>query len=178
MEPPAAPLDTTPDPAIVQPPGASPPVPPREQQEQLRIGESGQFSEGLEDRGEQPPVPHRRPPSCALPSAAPCPTAPPSRPGAPDARLPQRFLHPHASPSSRRRSSPARPRSFSPGSPKPAAALPNAPTSPSPPDPLARPSPSGASPQTPASRGLRACRPRSPSARRWPPRRPRSFSPF
>ncbi|XP_064925673.1 transmembrane protein 163 isoform X2 [Columba livia] len=51
MEPPAAPLDTTPDPAIVQPPGASPPVPPREQQpEQLRIGESGQFSEGLEDR--------------------------------------------------------------------------------------------------------------------------------
>ncbi|KAK2525831.1 hypothetical protein Q9233_008464 [Columba guinea] len=52
MEPPAAPLDTTPDPAIVQPPGASPPVPPREQQpEQLRIGESGQFSEGLEDRG-------------------------------------------------------------------------------------------------------------------------------
>ncbi|KFV64514.1 Transmembrane protein 163, partial [Dryobates pubescens] len=34
-------------------PGASPPVPPREQppQEQLRIGESGQFSEGLEDRG-------------------------------------------------------------------------------------------------------------------------------
>ncbi|KAM6079668.1 transmembrane protein 163 isoform 1-T1 [Theristicus caerulescens] len=53
MEPSAAPLDTTPDPAIVQPPGASPPVPPREQQqqEQLRIGESGQFSEGLEDRG-------------------------------------------------------------------------------------------------------------------------------
>ncbi|XP_065697499.1 transmembrane protein 163 isoform X6 [Patagioenas fasciata] len=51
MEPPAAPLDTTPDPAIVQPPGASPSVPPREQQpEQLRIGESGQFSEGLEDR--------------------------------------------------------------------------------------------------------------------------------
>ncbi|GAB0191340.1 transmembrane protein 163 [Grus japonensis] len=51
MEPSAAPLDTTPDPAIVQPPGASPPVPPREQQqEQLRIGESGQFSEGLEDR--------------------------------------------------------------------------------------------------------------------------------
>ncbi|NXY68561.1 TM163 protein, partial [Glareola pratincola] len=52
MEPSAAPLDATPDPAIVQPPGASPPVPPREQQqEQLRIGESGQFSEGLEDRG-------------------------------------------------------------------------------------------------------------------------------
>ncbi|XP_063197981.1 transmembrane protein 163 isoform X2 [Chroicocephalus ridibundus] len=51
MEPSAAPLDATPDPAIVQPPGASPPVPPREQQqEQLRIGESGQFSEGLEDR--------------------------------------------------------------------------------------------------------------------------------
>ncbi|XP_057263165.1 transmembrane protein 163 isoform X2 [Pezoporus wallicus] len=52
MEPSAAPLDTTPDPAIVQPPGASPPVPPREQhqQEQLRIGDSGQFSEGLEDR--------------------------------------------------------------------------------------------------------------------------------
>ncbi|KAM6398315.1 transmembrane protein 163 isoform 2-T2 [Pluvialis apricaria] len=51
MEPSAAPLDTTPDPAIVQPPGASPPVPPREQQqEQLRIGESGQFNEGLEDR--------------------------------------------------------------------------------------------------------------------------------
>ncbi|XP_064307158.1 transmembrane protein 163 isoform X3 [Phalacrocorax carbo] len=50
MEPSAVPLDTTPDPAIVQPPGASPPVHPREQQEQLRIGESGQFSEGLEDR--------------------------------------------------------------------------------------------------------------------------------
>ncbi|KAL9848111.1 transmembrane protein 163 isoform 2-T2 [Geothlypis trichas] len=51
MEPPAAPLDTTPDPAIVQPPGANPPGAPREQQqEQLRIGESGQFSEGLEDR--------------------------------------------------------------------------------------------------------------------------------
>ncbi|XP_065527401.1 transmembrane protein 163 isoform X3 [Lathamus discolor] len=52
MEPSAAPLDTTPDPAIVQPPGVSPPVPPREQhqQEQLRIGDSGQFSEGLEDR--------------------------------------------------------------------------------------------------------------------------------
>ncbi|KAM4668293.1 LOW QUALITY PROTEIN: transmembrane protein 163 [Amazona ochrocephala] len=53
MEPSAAPLDTTPDPAIVQPLGANPPVPPREQhqQEQLRIGDSGQFSEGLEDRG-------------------------------------------------------------------------------------------------------------------------------
>ncbi|XP_056351998.1 transmembrane protein 163 isoform X2 [Oenanthe melanoleuca] len=54
MEPSAAPLDTTPDPAIVQPPGANPPGAPREQpqqqQEQLRIGESGQFSEGLEDR--------------------------------------------------------------------------------------------------------------------------------
>ncbi|XP_071602605.1 transmembrane protein 163 isoform X2 [Heliangelus exortis] len=51
MEPSAAPLDTTPDPAIVQPPGASPAVLPRDQQqEQLRIGESGQFSEGLEDR--------------------------------------------------------------------------------------------------------------------------------
>ncbi|XP_030808031.1 transmembrane protein 163 isoform X2 [Camarhynchus parvulus] len=51
MEPPAAPLDTTPDPAIVQPPGANPPGAAREQQqEQLRIGESGQFSEGLEDR--------------------------------------------------------------------------------------------------------------------------------
>ncbi|XP_064012099.1 transmembrane protein 163 isoform X2 [Pogoniulus pusillus] len=52
MEPSVSPLDTTPDPAIVQPPGASPPMPPREQppQEQLRIGESGQFSEGLEDR--------------------------------------------------------------------------------------------------------------------------------
>ncbi|XP_051480021.1 transmembrane protein 163 isoform X2 [Apus apus] len=51
METFAAPLDTTPDPAIVQPPGASPSVPPREQQqEQLRIGESGQFGEGLEDR--------------------------------------------------------------------------------------------------------------------------------
>lgn len=54
MEPPAAALDSTPDPAIVQPPGSSPPVPPREQQqqEQLRIGESGQFGEGPEDRGE------------------------------------------------------------------------------------------------------------------------------
>uniref|UniRef100_A0A8B9GLP6 Transmembrane protein 163 n=1 Tax=Amazona collaria TaxID=241587 RepID=A0A8B9GLP6_9PSIT len=53
MEPSAAPLDTTPDPAIVQPLGANPPVPPRQQhqQEQLRIGDSGQFSEGLEDRG-------------------------------------------------------------------------------------------------------------------------------
>ncbi|XP_059708571.1 transmembrane protein 163 isoform X1 [Haemorhous mexicanus] len=52
MEPSAAPLDSTPDPAIVQPPGANPPGAPREQQqEQLRIGESGQFSEGLEDRG-------------------------------------------------------------------------------------------------------------------------------
>ncbi|XP_040532914.1 transmembrane protein 163 isoform X2 [Gallus gallus] len=53
MEPPAAALDSTPDPAIVQPPGSSPPVPPREQQqqEQLRIGESGQFGEGPEDRG-------------------------------------------------------------------------------------------------------------------------------
>ncbi|XP_030133936.1 transmembrane protein 163 isoform X2 [Taeniopygia guttata] len=51
MEPSAAPLDTTPNPAIVQPPGANPPGAPREQQqEQLRIGESGQFSEGLEDR--------------------------------------------------------------------------------------------------------------------------------
>ncbi|XP_064370694.1 transmembrane protein 163 isoform X2 [Dromaius novaehollandiae] len=51
MEPPAAALDSTPDPAIVQPPGSSPPLPTREQhQEQLRIGESGQFSEGLEDR--------------------------------------------------------------------------------------------------------------------------------
>ncbi|XP_057222526.1 transmembrane protein 163 isoform X2 [Malurus melanocephalus] len=51
MEPSAAPLDTTPDPAIVQPPGPNPPGAPREQQqEQLRIGESGQFSEGLEDR--------------------------------------------------------------------------------------------------------------------------------
>ncbi|XP_050833039.1 transmembrane protein 163 isoform X2 [Serinus canaria] len=51
MEPSAAPLDTTPDPAIVQPPGANTPGAPREQQqEQLRIGESGQFSEGLEDR--------------------------------------------------------------------------------------------------------------------------------
>ncbi|XP_015490182.1 transmembrane protein 163 isoform X2 [Parus major] len=51
MEPSAAPLDTTPDPAIVQPPGANAPGAPREQpQEQLRIGESGQFSEGLEDR--------------------------------------------------------------------------------------------------------------------------------
>ncbi|XP_059708572.1 transmembrane protein 163 isoform X2 [Haemorhous mexicanus] len=51
MEPSAAPLDSTPDPAIVQPPGANPPGAPREQQqEQLRIGESGQFSEGLEDR--------------------------------------------------------------------------------------------------------------------------------
>ncbi|XP_053925296.1 transmembrane protein 163 isoform X3 [Cuculus canorus] len=47
----AAPLDATPDPAIVQPPGAGPPPPPsREQQEQLRIGESGQLAEGLEDR--------------------------------------------------------------------------------------------------------------------------------
>ncbi|XP_062435107.1 transmembrane protein 163 [Rhea pennata] len=52
MEPSAAALDSTPDPAIVQPPGSSPPVPSREQQqEQLRIGESAQFSEGLEDRG-------------------------------------------------------------------------------------------------------------------------------
>uniref|UniRef100_A0A8B9BFC4 Transmembrane protein 163 n=7 Tax=Neognathae TaxID=8825 RepID=A0A8B9BFC4_9AVES len=58
MEPSAAALDSTPDPAIVQPPGSSPSLPPREQQqqqhqqqEQLRIGESGQFSEGLEDRG-------------------------------------------------------------------------------------------------------------------------------
>uniref|UniRef100_A0A8C9G3D9 Transmembrane protein 163 n=1 Tax=Pavo cristatus TaxID=9049 RepID=A0A8C9G3D9_PAVCR len=54
MEPPAAALDSTPDPAIVQPPRSSPPVPPREQQqqqEQLRIGESGQFGEGPEDRG-------------------------------------------------------------------------------------------------------------------------------
>ncbi|XP_066855349.1 transmembrane protein 163 isoform X3 [Anser cygnoides] len=57
MEPSAAALDSTPDPAIVQPPGSSPSLPPREQQqqqqqqqEQLRIGESGQFSEGLEDR--------------------------------------------------------------------------------------------------------------------------------
>ncbi|XP_072198523.1 transmembrane protein 163 isoform X2 [Excalfactoria chinensis] len=53
MEPPAAALDSTPDPAIVQPPGSSPSVPPREQQqqqEQLRIGESGQFGEGPEDR--------------------------------------------------------------------------------------------------------------------------------
>ncbi|XP_040418460.1 transmembrane protein 163 isoform X2 [Cygnus olor] len=56
MEPSAASLDSTPDPAIVQPPGSSPSLPPREQQqqqhqqEQLRIGESGQFSEGLEDR--------------------------------------------------------------------------------------------------------------------------------
>ncbi|XP_042683048.1 transmembrane protein 163 isoform X4 [Centrocercus urophasianus] len=52
MEPPAAALDSTPDPAIVQPPGSSPPVPAREQeQEQLRIGESGRFGEGPEDRG-------------------------------------------------------------------------------------------------------------------------------
>ncbi|NXD11674.1 TM163 protein, partial [Nothocercus nigrocapillus] len=53
MEPPAAALDSTPDPAIVQPPGASPPLPSqeREQQQQLRIDDSGQFSEGLEDRG-------------------------------------------------------------------------------------------------------------------------------
>ncbi|XP_065606415.1 transmembrane protein 163 [Cyrtonyx montezumae] len=58
MEPPAAALDSTPDPAIVQPPGSSPPAPSRErqqqqqqQQEQLRIGESGQFGEGPEDRG-------------------------------------------------------------------------------------------------------------------------------
>ncbi|XP_068805309.1 transmembrane protein 163 isoform X2 [Struthio camelus] len=52
MEPSAAALDSTPDPAIVQPPATSPPVPSREQQhEQLRIGESEQFSEGLEDRG-------------------------------------------------------------------------------------------------------------------------------
>ncbi|XP_048809850.1 transmembrane protein 163 isoform X3 [Lagopus muta] len=51
MEPPAAALDSTPDPAIVQPPGSSPPVPAREQQqEQLRIGESGRFGEGPEDR--------------------------------------------------------------------------------------------------------------------------------
>eukprot|EP00075_Anas_platyrhynchos_P028055 XP_027317308.1 transmembrane protein 163 isoform X2 [Anas platyrhynchos] len=57
MEPSAAALDSTPDPAIVQPPGSSPALPPREQQQQqqqqqqqLRIGESGQFSEGLEDR--------------------------------------------------------------------------------------------------------------------------------
>lgn len=84
MEPSAAPLDTTPDPAIVQPPGASPPVPPREQQEQLRIGESGQFSEGLEDRGEHPPVPHPAPacpsPRTRLPPSVACPTtSPPSR---------------------------------------------------------------------------------------------------
>uniref|UniRef100_A0A8C2UDS2 Transmembrane protein 163 n=1 Tax=Coturnix japonica TaxID=93934 RepID=A0A8C2UDS2_COTJA len=55
MEPPAAALDSTPDPAIVQPPGSSPPAPPREQQqqhqEQLRIGDSGQFGDGPEDRG-------------------------------------------------------------------------------------------------------------------------------
>ncbi|KAM8806774.1 transmembrane protein 163 isoform 2-T2 [Eudromia elegans] len=56
MEPPAAALDSTPDPAIVQPPGTSPPLPSREreqqqqQQEQLRIDDSRQFSEGLEDR--------------------------------------------------------------------------------------------------------------------------------
>ncbi|NXG57756.1 TM163 protein, partial [Hemiprocne comata] len=52
MEPSAAPLDTAPDPAIVQPPGASPPVPPREQQqEQLRIGESGQAGDSPFSRG-------------------------------------------------------------------------------------------------------------------------------
>ncbi|OXB74650.1 UNVERIFIED_CONTAM: hypothetical protein H355_016363 [Colinus virginianus] len=60
MEPPAAALDSTPDPAIVQPPGSSPPAPSRErqqqQQEQLRIGESGQFGEGPEDRALQTPV--------------------------------------------------------------------------------------------------------------------------
>uniref|UniRef100_A0A8D0L319 Transmembrane protein 163 n=1 Tax=Sphenodon punctatus TaxID=8508 RepID=A0A8D0L319_SPHPU len=52
MESPAAGLGSTPDPAIVQPLGTSPPFPARDQEEeQLRIGESGQFSEGLEDRG-------------------------------------------------------------------------------------------------------------------------------
>lgn len=83
MEPSAASLDTTPDPAIVQPPGASPLVPPREQhqQEQLRIGDSGQFSEGLEDRGEHLP-------SCTLPSVA----LPPLRPETPNTR--QLFLQP------------------------------------------------------------------------------------
>lgn len=92
MEPPAAPLDTTPDPAIVQPPGANPPGAPQEQQqEQLRIGESGQFSEGLEDRGERPSVrpspaflhaalrwgePHHLP--CVPRRLTPTPTAPPT----------------------------------------------------------------------------------------------------
>lgn len=81
MEPPAAPLDTTPDPAIVQPPGANPPGAPREQQqEQLRIGESGQFSEGLEDRGERPSV--RHPPSCTLPSVGASPIPSPASRGA------------------------------------------------------------------------------------------------
>ncbi|XP_069717635.1 transmembrane protein 163 isoform X2 [Phaenicophaeus curvirostris] len=50
MEPPAAPLDAPPDPAIVQPPGASPPLPSRDRRDQLRIGESGQLGEGPEDR--------------------------------------------------------------------------------------------------------------------------------
>ncbi|KAM9124008.1 transmembrane protein 163 [Pangshura tecta] len=54
MEPAAAggDLASPPHPTIVQPPGTTPPYPSRDQQdEQLRIGESGQFSEGLEDRG-------------------------------------------------------------------------------------------------------------------------------
>ncbi|XP_005286852.1 transmembrane protein 163 isoform X1 [Trachemys scripta elegans] len=54
MEPAAAWGDpaSPPDPTIVQPPGTTPPYLSRDQQEeQLRIGESGQFSEGLEDRG-------------------------------------------------------------------------------------------------------------------------------
>lgn len=88
MEPSAAPLDTTPDPAIVQPPGANPPGAPREQQqqqEQLRIGESGQFSEGLEDRGEHLSVRPSvcPPPSCTLPSAVASPSTS-LRPEAPD----------------------------------------------------------------------------------------------
>ncbi|KYO18101.1 transmembrane protein 163 [Alligator mississippiensis] len=48
MQPPAAGGDPagTPQPAIVQPPGASPPG-----ADQLRLGDGAQFSEGLEDRG-------------------------------------------------------------------------------------------------------------------------------
>lgn len=77
----------------MQPPGASPPVPPREQQpEQLRIGESGQFSEGLEDRGEHPPVPHGPPARCP-----PVRHAPP-RPAAPRRLTPTPGSFPYAVP--------------------------------------------------------------------------------
>lgn len=114
MEPSAAPLDTTPDPAIVQPPGASPPVPPREQQqEQLRIGESGQFSEGLEDRGEHPPVPH---PAPAFLHAAPLSGEPP-RPETPNTHPRQLFLHPPCSTLAPRSPGPAPSSSFRHSSP-------------------------------------------------------------